>query len=850
MPKDTRRLFIVFLTMAMVLLFSGAVVYVIGARVLRAHEIIRASDAAIAALDRVLQTCTDGETGQRGYLLVGDEGYLKPYADAVSRVEGDLAVLATQRQIPAESVEKIRKLVHTRFSELQANIELRRSGNIEAVRSRIGNDGGKQVMDALRQEIGAQVTLQQQQIAWEHALADRGTFVRTMIFIGCAAVNLAFILWAFRRVMWEIDRRDLATQDARQQRETYATTLSSIGDAVITTDSKGRITFINQVAQDLTGWAGHSAMGQPIDEVFPIINETTRLPVESPVEKVLRLGTVVGLANHTLLIRKDGSELPIDDSGAPIRNADGRIRGVVLVFRDFSEYKKSQAAINQSEQRLRLAVEGAELGTFYGTLPLDKLNWNDKCKEHFWLPSDAQVDINLFYSRLHPDDRESARLAMERAQLEQAPYDVEFRTVSPAGHLRWVRAMGRFFYNDKNEPTRFDGITIDVTDRKLVEQRLREAHERAESANKAKDQFLATLSHELRTPLTPVLATLGMWDRNDADLPAHVRAEVAMMRRNIELEARLIDDLLDLTRVVRGKMVLSPQPVDVHEILQEVVNTCHEDTRTKNIDVALELGATAPTVKADPARLQQVFWNILRNAIKFSPRNSHVQVATGNVDGQLSVTISDSGIGMTPEQLERLFRPFEQGSEDITRRFGGLGLGLAISKALVDAHGGKLQAHSEGEGCGARFTVTLPSVAENPAKPASQPAPEPKLVRPRRRVLIVEDHADTARILEMVIRNWGHEVTIADSVATAIAAARDGDFDLILSDIGLPDGTGLDLIRQVRAFSPVPAIALTGFGMDDDVARTRAAGFNAHLTKPTNLHELEVLLNQLTAAKA
>jgi PAS domain S-box-containing protein len=836
--------------MALVLLFSGAIVYVIGARILRAHELVRRSDSTLAALDRVLLTATDAETGQRGYLLTGKPDYLGPYTEARARKDRDMASLLQHADhLDRGSLDRIRAAVETKFAELQNTVELRQAGRVPEALARVGTGAGKQSMEDLRREISTAIARHQQLMASEHALATRGTFIRTSIFIGCAAVNLLFLLWTFRRVTREIDRRDAAAEDARQQRELYATTLSSIGDAVMTTDHQGKITFINQVAQDLTGWEGHSAVGQPITDVFRIINETTRLPVESPVDKVLRLGTVVGLANHTLLIRKDGSELPIDDSGAPIRGADNAVRGVVLVFRDFSEHKRSEAAVRQSEERLRLAVDAAELGTFYCTMPLDKIEWNDKCKQHFWLPADAEVTFDLFYKILHPEDREHVRAAVDRAQINAEPYDVEYRTVSPGGQERWLRAMGRFYYNEKNEPTRFDGITIDITDRKRVEDQLRAATDRAESANLAKDQFLATLSHELRTPLTPVLATLGMWARNPADLPAGVRSEVAMMRRNVELEARLIDDLLDLTRVVRGKMILSPQEVDVHQILQEVLNTCREDSRAKSIDVQLQLSATSTTVKADPARLQQVFWNILRNAIKFSPRNQAVQVSTANHNGELKVTIVDNGIGITSDQLSRLFRPFEQGGEDITRRFGGLGLGLAISKALVDAHGGELTAASDGQGRGATFTITLPVASASSESPEPAETPEPAAPVPqvrRRKVLVVEDHVDTARILQLVIRNWGHEVTIADSVTSAVKAAKENGFDLIISDIGLPDGTGLDLIRSVRTFSQVPAIALTGFGMDDDVARTKSAGFNAHLTKPTNLQELEVLLHQLT----
>jgi len=426
---------------------------------------------------------------------------------------------------------------------------------------------------------------------------------------------------------------------------------------------------------------------------------------------------------------------------------------------------------------------------------------------------------------------------------------VEYRAVSPQGEVRWIRAIGGFYYDANGTPTRFDGITVDVSDSKLKEEIIQDARAEAEKANKAKDQFLATLSHELRTPLTPVLATLGLWEKR-LEPPAGFRDDVQMIRRNIELEARLIDDLLDLTRVVKGKLIVSPEKIDVHDLIRHVVTVCSDDVLSKKIELTLKLDAENHHVKADSARLQQVLWNILRNAVKFSPRQSGVIVTTSNAPGgELRITMADHGIGMSPETLRKLFKPFEQGGDAITRRFGGLGLGLAISKALVDVQGGSIEAHSDGLGKGSSFTIVLPVLSAIDAAAAPIPKPATSTAESRRlHILLAEDHVDTARILKLVMSNWGHQVEIAESVARAVMMAREGTFDLLISDIGLPDGSGLDLMRQIRTFSRLPGIALTGYGMDEDIAATREAGFNAHLTKPTDLQQLQESIGKLSDA--
>ncbi|CAM2145306.1 histidine kinase [Pararobbsia alpina] len=371
------------------------------------------------------------------------------------------------------------------------------------------------------------------------------------------------------------------------------------------------------------------------------------------------------------------------------------------------------------------------------------------------------------------------------------------------------------------------------------------ARQAAEEANRAKDRFLAMLSHELRTPLSPVLATATLLERMSA-LPEAVRADVRLIRRNIELEARLIDDLLDLTRVANGKLLLALESVDIHETIDAVLTLFRDDIDFKRLRVVTQFSARRHWVRADRARLQQMLWNLLRNAAKFTPEGGTITLRTRDTGvaagaGSIEIDVEDTGIGIEPERLSKLFNAFEQGSDTISRTFGGLGLGLAITRALADAHSGHVTAHSDGPGQGARFTLCVPLAAE----PAAVPVPHDDRAQASARVLrilLIEDHEDTAEVMARLLESYEHEVTIVGRLDAAQAACEQQTFDLVISDLGLPDGSGLDFVRAFRRSSEAPAIALTGYGMDDDVRRCLDAGFSAHLTKPVSIHQLEQLL--------
>jgi signal transduction histidine kinase/CheY-like chemotaxis protein len=442
-------------------------------------------------------------------------------------------------------------------------------------------------------------------------------------------------------------------------------------------------------------------------------------------------------------------------------------------------------------------------------------------------------------SRFREDDVQMWHNAATALTQGHPSYSQEFRCRDRDGNIHWLRedltlqplTHGRW---------RTFGVVTDITDRKRFEEQLRHAKETAEAVSLAKDRFLAILSHELRTPLTPVLATVNFIEAR-TDLSPDLRADLASIRQNVEMEARLIDDLLDLTRVNRGKVELRNEMIDAHDAVRSALQTCGNEAEAKQLNVSLHFEADPHHVFADAARLQQVFWNLLKNAIKFTPPGGSIDVRTGNTSDKknlIEVEVTDTGIGIDSEVLPRLFDEFEQGERTITQRYGGLGLGLAISKALVQMQGGTLTASSAGRDRGAVFKVTLPALA-TPVRsttteaPAVRSEPSPSAV-----ILLVDDHPDTLNIMSRLLRHGGYQVVAANSVASALEAAKKNKIDLLVSDIGLPDGSGLDIMQGLGGQTKIKGIALSGFGMDDDLRKSHDAGFMQHLIKPVSFKVL------------
>jgi PAS domain S-box-containing protein len=388
-------------------------------------------------------------------------------------------------------------------------------------------------------------------------------------------------------------------------------------------------------------------------------------------------------------------------------------------------------------------------------------------------------------------------------------------------------------------------ICLVITDLTLqkADEELRLAKEVAERANLAKDAFLATLSHELRTPLTPALMAVSALQQ-DRMLSPRAQADLAMIRRNILLETRLIDDLLDLTRISHNKLDLVKVPLDLHSALQSAVDVCVSGIEAKTLDLSLSLAASDTDIVADVVRLQQVFWNVIRNATKFTPIGGAIRISTNNPrPGTIAVIIADSGIGFEPAESEKLFESFRQVGDWAAGRTGGLGLGLAISRAIVNAHDGRIWAESPGPNHGATVQIELP-IRRAALASTSEVAP-PLVTNLGLKILLVEDHDDTRVVFRAILSQKGH---VVESVATGEAAlglAATQSFDLVICDLGLPDLSGTELMAILRERYSLRGIALSGYGMEEDIRRSKSAGFDHHLTKPVDPAKIDSLLAKL-----
>jgi len=555
-------------------------------------------------------------------------------------------------------------------------------------------------------------------LSYFSSLKEPYSFKSAAITVNRLALFVSIILFAAARR--NAERR------LREQHEVLQVTLASIGDAVIATDIDGKVNFINPTAETLTGWTKAEAAGKFLGEIFQIINEDTRATVKSPFDAVIEKGAVVGLANHTVLIAKDGAEIPVEDSGAPIRDADGQIIGVIVVFHDVSERRRRE------KERERLL------------------------------------------------------------KSEQA------------------------------------------------------ARAEAEAAGRLKDEFLATVSHELRTPLSAILGWAAMLRSGKMEEDT-LRNALGVIERNARAQAEIIDDILDVSRIITGKLHIDSNPVEMAQIIRRAVEALRPAALAKSINLKTSLDAGEAPVIGDSDRLQQVIWNLAANAIKFTPEGGSVEVALEQIDSHVEIKVSDDGTGISAEFLPFVFERFRQNDASTTRAHGGLGLGLAIVRHLVEMHGGTVTAESEGVDKGSIFTVRLPLADKHaPVAAAADELPPELPALPETsaatdlnglRVLVVDDDADTLEILDIVLKQYGATVQTAASSAAALEVFRRWKPDVLISDIGMPVEDGFTFIAKIRALSPdegggVPAAALTAYAAEKDRLEALAAGYQIHIAKP------------------
>lgn len=681
-----------------------------------------------------------------------------------------------------------------------------------------------------------------------------------------------------------------------ETREWLSTTLRSIGDAVIATDERGVVRFINPIAERLTGWHEKEALGRPLDTVFHIISERTRQVVESPVAKVLREGKVVGLANHTVLLPRIGAEIPIDDSGAPIRNEAGAIVGVVLVFRDVSQEKRlenqneflaraSEALVSSLDYQATLAnVAQFAVPRFADWAAVSlvnpssgrieqvavahadpaKVRYAEELGKRYPAPQDAPSGVpqvirsgkSELYTEIPPELLEGAALDDEHRRIIR---ELELRSAMVVPLRSRGRSFGAltFIYAGSARRYTSDDLAFaeDLARRAAMaienslalkaadEARDRERwlREEAERTNRLKDDFLATASHELRTPLNAILGWTLTLRRGNVD--EQTDRALAIVERNARAQAKLIEDVLDVSRIVSGKLSLHLGPTNLAAAARAAIETVTPAADAKGITLVTELPNEPLLVTADADRLQQVIWNLLSNSVKFTPKDGQILLSVKREGSDVCVVVKDDGEGIRPELLTAIFEPFQQADSSTTRRHGGLGLGLSIVKQLVVAHGGSVRAESAGPGQGSTFTVRVPMRAVAPVGHGSDPqasrahdpliASDPHARLDGLRVLVVDDEPDARSLVQEILRQHGAEVHVADSAAQARSTLRRHHPDVIVSDIGMPEEDGYSFIRSVRADgSRTPAVALTAYASQQDAQRAFVAGFQKHVTKP------------------
>jgi PAS domain S-box-containing protein len=542
--------------------------------------------------------------------------------------------------------------------------------------------------------------------------------------------------------------------------------------------------------------------------------------------------------------------------GATDYVSKGRLARLTVVIDRALREVAERGARDRAESQLREAdaTHAHVLDSLrdYAVIQLDRQgrirSWNRAAREIFGHESDAVLDAPaaLLFT---PED---CAAGVPQAELQDALRDGKANRdrwmMRSDGTRLWAEGVVTPLHTGGGAPAGFCKIVHDATAAYEAAAALRAAKEEAEHANLAKNRFLAVLSHELRTPLTPIASATHVLERYAA-VPAKYRGLLAMIQRNVALEARLIDDLLDLTAISAGKVVLKRAPVDMHHLVQRVLEMVAETIRDKRLHVRLELAAPIAVVEADEARMQQVLWNIMRNAVKFTPEAGHILIRSDCDDAHFTLSCSDNGIGIDAAALPRIFTAFEQADGEVFRRFGGLGLGLAIARGLVAEHAGQLTAHSDGRGRGATFTLQLPCLAAAGLAPqaadALAAAPPALPSHQTCRLLLVEDNMDTADALALSLEGFGYSVTLAMTVAEALAAARKAHFDVAVTDIGLPDGSGIELGRHLRG--SVPVIALSGYGSAQDVERSELAGFRGHLIKPADPAAVHSMVQKVLA---
>ncbi len=963
-PALAKPVLFSFLLLLVLLAVNAGVSYYY-TRALHKNAQVAESYNMLDALSDTLALVNQAEIGQHSYVLTGDPAFLESYQSAFtsrSEIVGRLRRLTADEPGQQRLLSQLDEKLTQRMQTAEQAIAMRREQGFDAAKDYVQSGIGKSEVRDIRALVAEMRKAENEMLQDRTKRAGRSFSVATLAELAMLLLVLAASTYAFIVIRREILSRFRAEAYAHEQREWCLTTLTSIGDAVIVTDTRGEVVLLNAVAGKLTGWE-EEAVGKPLNEVFRIVNETTRKAVENPVEKVLREGTIVGLANHTVLINRDGVDVPIDDSGAPVRNKNGDLTGVVLVFRDITERRRAEEALlrnqrqfhliadtipqlvwmargdgsieylnrrwleysgtpppkgwkdvihpddlpgalekwshslasgeafetefrlrradgnylwhiaqalplrddqgrvinwfgsctdfneqkraldaqHESEERLKFALSAARIIAWDWDFASGTVIRSDNSREIMGLPTGTAKD---FKELVHADDLPQLREATAKALRGEAPYDIEFRIGTRDGRLIWLHDKARLQVDAVGRPTHLTGIGVDITDRKRAETLLLDADRR-------KNEFLAMLAHELRNPLAPIrsaaeiLRLLGPKDEK-------LNWARDVIERQVRHMTRLIDDLLDISRISRGRITLQKNPVNVVSAVAGAMETVRPFIEARKQTVDIVMPAEPGSVYGDATRLIQVLTNLLHNAMKYTPEAGRITLTVSKAQEQLYITIRDTGIGIAEDQLERVFDLFTQLDETRERSQGGLGIGLTLVKTLVEMHGGIVLARSEGRGKGSEFTVRLPLLPDVPeiASVPRKERVEAARTKQSLRILVVDDNRDAAESLSTLLQLLGHSTRAASDGANALAVAREFAPELVFVDIDMPGMRGYEVCQRLRQLTEslsVVCIALTGFGSEEDRARSRDAGFDHHLVKPVDLKVLQDLLSRVSS---
>lgn len=631
-------------------------------------------------------------------------------------------------------------------------------------------------------------------------------------------------------------------------REVFRVTLQSIGDAVITTDNAGNVTYINEVGEALTGWSHDDALGQPLDRVFRIVNEATRKPVDNPAMRALRQGVVVGLANHTVLIKKDGTECPIDDSAAPIRDEQGYVSGCVLIFRDVMAQRlhdRERAKQLITARLLASIVESSNDAIISKSLDGIIQSWNAAAERLFGFTAEEvvgkHISIVIPHERIAEEDQIIASLKAGK-RIEH----YETVRVRNDGERIVVSLTISPIKDDAGNVVGASKIVRDITERKRLEDNLRVLAADLSENDRRKNEFLATLAHELRNPLAPMSNMLEVVKRSDSNAGVLKRAHETIERQLGQM-VRLVDDLLDLNRITHDRLELRRNEVELSSVIQQAVEVARPHIDAAGHRLSIELPDPPVYLNADRTRLAQVFGNLLNNSSKYTRPEGSISLKAKRDGDEVVVTVKDNGAGIPPDKLDSIFDMFMQVDRTAERSQGGLGIGLTLVKRLVEMHGGSIEPRSAGEGMGSEFVVTLPILSEPTAAARDGSGVARESVQ--RRILIVDDNRDSADSLAMLLEITNNQTYLAHDGLEALAAIETHRPDVVLLDIGLPKLDGHEVCRRVREQpwgEDIVIIALTGWGQEDDRRKSQEAGFNGHLVKPVDYEKLLELLNELT----